>query len=155
MRRNIPANHSARLDHGSFSDVDIWQDHTVWPNENIFLEDHFAVTLRPSRAPIQVRENRRPQPNRAVIADRDLFRVIVINVNEVRYPDVSSNLYPAHPLQPRAQTFPPWADERQDVKKPSEKIPNHWRMSCFRSGKDRVDTNEANSNHDINKGIGK
>ncbi len=91
-------------------------------NENVILDNYFAVAVVPSVPPIEVRENRTAVSDRAVVPDLDVSRMKFVNVNQLRYPDVLSDLHSTQPVEPRPQRASSWEDEGKLVEYSDKKV---------------------------------
>jgi hypothetical protein len=68
----------------------------VGTNKDILFDHNFGISiLRPARAPVEVRENRGPEANRAVVADGYGFRVQLVKIDIPADPDIPANPRPA------------------------------------------------------------
>ena len=108
MRWDISAHDRTRPDDGPFPDRHIRQDHAVWPDEDVILNHNLAIADRPARARVKVRNNRSSEADNTIIADRYVFRMCFIEIDELTdehlFPDARS----AQPVQPRSHTVPAW-----------------------------------------------
>src|SRR5437867_917964 len=70
MRRHALADDRARLNDGALADSHVRQDQAVRTDEDVVFDNHFAVIGRALGARIEVSEDRRSNPDGAVVADR-------------------------------------------------------------------------------------
>jgi len=63
------------LHHRAAANPHIRQNHAVWANEHVVFDDHGPVADSLRRPPVEVRKDGRPNANRAVVPNRERFRV--------------------------------------------------------------------------------
>ena len=65
------------------------------PDENILLDHHRALVLHAHRTPVEVRKDRCPKTDCAVVSDENAIGMAIIQINEVREPDMLADLHSA------------------------------------------------------------
>jgi hypothetical protein len=111
MRRDISAHDCTRPDYGPFTDGHVRQDHAVWPDEDVILNHNFPIADRPARTRVKVRNDRSSEADNAIIANRYVFRMCFVEIDELTDEDLFPNAHSAQPVQPRAQAVPAWRDK--------------------------------------------
>jgi len=117
MWRNISAHDRAGFDHGAFADPHVGKNHTMRTDEDVPFDHDRTLVLNAARTPVEMSEDRCPQPDRAVISDKDAIGMAIIHVDEVREPDMLADLDTAQAVKPGPEAGSARTDECHNVKK--------------------------------------
>src|ERR1051326_2487016 len=91
-RRNIARQNRSAFNDGSFTDAHPGQDQTMRPDKDVPIDHHFFVPVcRALRPPMQMRDDGRSQADGRIVANRDGFRVKLVEVNVLADPDVTAD----------------------------------------------------------------
>ena len=85
----------------SFANRHVRQDHAVRTDEHVAIDDHPPIADRLARSPVEMRDDGRPNADRAVVANRQRLRMHIVDVDVQPDPDVGANLRTPPPMQAR------------------------------------------------------
>ena len=90
------------------------------PDKDVIFNYNFSIARRPSGPGVKVCDYRCPQADRAVISDRDVGGMDLVNIYKLANPDVASDNNTARPLQPRSQTESSGGQKSYPTRKPAK-----------------------------------
>jgi hypothetical protein len=124
--RNVTGQNGPGLYDRPLSNHNTRENDAVGTDEDIvFDDDRLEAAAHPSRAPVKMSENRRPQPDRAVVPDTHPFGVELIQVNVRSNPGIAP--YPNAPpsMKARANGSTTRKEESQLRQKPLYRLAHH------------------------------
>jgi hypothetical protein len=125
MRWNVLANDCARFDNRALANSDVGQNDAVRSYEDVLFNDDGAFVLSAARTPVEMRKDSSAQSDGAVVPDGDAIGVAIVDVNEVREPNVFADVDATQAMEPRPQAASTRTDERENVEETAEQIGKH------------------------------
>jgi hypothetical protein len=107
MGWNIPSDYGSRLDDRPFAYPNIRENDAVGTYKYLLFDDHLAAIIMFSAPPVEMGENCRPESNRTTVPDTHVFRVYLIDIDQLCNPHVLPQADPPHPVQKRPQASAP------------------------------------------------
>lgn len=138
MRGNIFADYRAGFDHGAFANPYVRQDDAMRSDEDILVDNDCALVLITARPPVKMGKNSGAQPDGAVVSDGDAIGMAVIDVDEMREPDMLTDVDTTQAMEPRPQTASARTNESENVKATTPQIGEHG--ITFRANEERFKT---------------
>jgi hypothetical protein len=122
---DIPADHGPRLDHRPFADPHVGENDAVGAYEHVLFDDHLGVVVFFPGSPVEMGEDGGAKADGAMIPYGHIFRVQLINIDQLGDPHLLPQMDPPHAVQKGPQAPAPRANHGDFMDNPVEQVPYH------------------------------
>jgi len=114
-------------------------------NENVLFDHDRPLMLSAPRPPVKVGKDRGTKTDRAVVSNVNAIGVTVVDVNEMREPDVLADADTSQAVHPWPQTISARANESGNMKETTKQVRKHG-ITLVASGRRRKDFSSVKTN---------
>jgi hypothetical protein len=101
----------------------------MWSNKDIPFNHHFSVVCRSSWSGVKVRDNGGSDSDCAIVPDRYVFGMYLVNIDKLANPNIAPDRYAAQSLKGGPQTVPARGHKSDLGQDPTQ---NKWQIHRLR-----------------------